>query len=136
MSMYWILNYLPLVISFIEEIYSIIKNYCGWEYNYNNTSTIISILWLVILSPVYLLCVNILFTIRSNIRMRNVACMVSVILGRTTITLIANKIKYNSFLSDTPIGLFCFLVGLPTAIILIGSMMIYIVGKLRNKHKN
>lgn len=130
--MYWCLNYLPLIIDCVIDIYSIAQKFCGIRHEYNNMLTIIMFLWLLILSPVYLLCVNFNYINKKLITYAmSVGCMVSVIAARVVVMIISHKIKWGTFIGDVPEGIYYLLFFVPFSIVMVGITIIYFI--LRNK---
>ena len=126
--MYWYLNCLPLVIDCVIEIYSIFQKFCGFRYEYNHISTIVMFLWLLILSPIYLLCINFNYINKKSITYAlSVISMVSVIVARVVITIIFHKIKWGTFIGDVPEGIYYLLIFVPLIIVLIGISIFYFV---------
>lgn len=126
--MYWFLNYLPLVIDCVIEIYSIFQKICGFRYEYNHMSTIVMFLWLLILSPIYLLCINFNYINKKSITYAmSIICMVSVIIARVVVTIISHKIKWGTFIGDVPEGIYYLLIIVPLIIVLIGMSIFYFV---------
>ena len=126
--MYWYLNYLPLVIDCVIEIYLIFQKFCGFRHEYNHMSTIVMFLWLLILSPIYLLCVNFNYINKKSITYTmSVICMVSVIVARVVDTIISHKIKWGTYIGDVPEGIYYILIIVPVIIILIGMSIFYFV---------
>lgn len=60
-------------------------------------------------------------------------CMLSVIFIRNGSILLDHKAKYGVFLGDVPIEIYGYFIGIPTAIIFVGVLIMFITNKVRNK---
>ena len=126
--MYWYLNYLPLVVDCVIEIYAIFQKFCGFRYEYNHMSTILMLLWSLILSPIYLLCINFNYINKKSITYAmSVICMVSVIVARVVVIIISHKIKWGTFIGDVPEGIYYLFIIVPLIIVLIGMSIFFFV---------
>lgn len=120
--MYWLLNFLPLIIDFLSPLFSLFNGYA----EYNQNATAILFLWVLILVPFYLLYVNIIYISRHKITYtKSAICMAIVIFMRVILMLLSHKIKYNTFIGDVPEGIYYIMIICPLIIIAIGLVITY-----------
>lgn len=131
--MYWILNCLPLLIECVVNIYSIFQKFYNLgfyssEYIYEHTSTIIMFLEILILSPIYLLCINFIYINKKLVTYKmSIICMISVIIVRVAIMMLSHKIKWGTFIGDVPMDIYYIFIIVPSVIVGLGIVIYYFV---------
>ena len=120
--MYYILNYIPLIIQitilFIHICEGIVFKH-GTQYLY--------IIFLIFITPIYLLIVNKICWDKEYISFqKSMVNMLFVILCNTLSFMINNKIQYGYFIGDVPEGIYYLMIGIPTLIIIIGMGIVFL----------
>ena len=64
---------------------------------------------------------------------KSIVLMISVIICIVLTYLIGHKIRHGTFIGDVPAGLYYFAFFMPTAIIIIGMLIVYYLDKTRDK---
>lgn len=122
--MYWLLNYLPFFIKMTTHIL-ILYSKISLKIDFG----LYMIISLFIL-PIYLLLVNGYYILVRGISYKlSCTCMLSVIFSNVLIFIITHKIQQGTFIGDVPEGLFYLWIGVPTAIILIGIIICYLMSR-------
>lgn len=121
-KMYYLLNYLPFFIQMITHVLVLSS-----KISLNIDFGLYMIISLFIL-PIYLLLVNGYY-----ILVRGISCklsctyMLSVIFLNVLVFMITHKIQQGTFIGDVPEGLLYLWIGIPSAIILIGIIICYLI---------
>lgn len=120
--MYFVLNFSPIIV----EIF-----YAALTY-FNITpkiiSTPIAIIWMFVIMPTYLMLNNFFYINNKKTNyIKAYLLMIFIFIIRVGYMLIFHKIKYGEFIGDVPIEIYYFLAIIPSAIVLIGIVIHYIV---------
>ena len=114
--MYYILNYIPLIIQITIFLFHICKGIVfkhGMRYLY--------VIFLIFITPIYLLMINKICWDREYISyQKSMVNMLFVILFNTLAFMLNNKINYGYFIGDVPEGIYYLMIGVPILIIIIG----------------
>lgn len=122
--MYWILNYIPLILQII--LFSLSLNF---KIKFNIDITIYAVINLFVL-PIYLLVVNVIYMKDKMLSFTiSFGCMLSVIILNVIVIMVTHKIQTGYFIGDVPEGIYYMLIGIPTVIIIIGMAIIYFLRK-------
>ena len=120
-NMYWILSSVPFMVGLFWEIYAL-----GGGFSvYNATTNILMLVGVSILTPLYLLCISIIWLNKHAITYTSgLLCMLGMIVARVCLGLVFHKIKYGVFLGDVPLEPYPLLILVPSVIVL-GGLLIY-----------
>ena len=122
--MYWILNYIPLILQII--LFSLSLNF---KIKFNIDFAIYAVINLFVL-PIYLLVVNVIYMKDKMLSFTiSFGCMLSVIILNVIVIMVTHKIQTGYFIGDVPEGIYYMLIGIPTVIIIIGMAIIYFLRK-------
>ena len=87
--------------------------------------------------PIYVVIVNAVYVLKKELSLiKSYICMVSIAFIYFTVTVIANKYRYGSFLGDAPDLIFYLCVCIPCVIFTIGIVVIYFIKKFIAAKKN
>lgn len=121
--MYYLLNYIPCIMQFV--LFNL-------PFEVNMDIVVYAVLYFFVM-PVYLLIVNCRFLLKGIFTfLKSICFMLSVVVINVAIIMVVHKIKTGYFFGDVPGSLYGIMLGIPSAIILIGSVLIFL---LRSKHK-
>lgn len=122
MFMYWVLNFIPILVQMYIYITAIFTH-INYDFNFA-TYALLNLLGI----PIYLLIINIVYLMRKSISYRSsIICMLATILLNVLVLLISHKIKYGVFIGDVPEGIYYVLIIIPSIIVLIGIVIFYFV---------
>lgn len=114
--MYYILNYFPLVIQAL--IFAIPAA---------NINFALCAIYNLLLIPVYLISINIYYLHKKRLSyLRSIAFMISVITANIFMFMISHKIQTGYFIGDVPEQIYYLLFIVPTFIILLGVLIVYV----------
>lgn len=120
--MYYLLNYLPFFIKMTTHVIVL-----SGKISLNINFGLYMIISLFIL-PIYLLLVNGYYILVKGISYKlSCTCMLSVIFLNVLVFMITHKIQQGTFIGDVPEGLYYLWIGIPSAIILIGIIIYYLI---------
>lgn len=123
--MYYILTYIP---TFIQIIIFSLHRHVGIVFR--TEAQILYVVFLLFVTPLYLLIVNRCFLIKDCISYsKSMSVMLSVILSNTAVFMIDNKIESGYFIGDVPEGIYYLMIGIPTVITVFGIVLIRFLRK-------
>lgn len=113
--MYYLLNYIPLILHMVVLMMPIKMNFVVFFSMY------------LFAQPMYLLIVNIPLLCKKSISyIVSIICMTSVIILNVLYIMILHKIQTGYFIGDVPEQIYYLLFIVPTFIILLGVLMVYV----------
>ena len=122
--MYYVLTYLPPIIWLAVAHPSIIKI---------NIAEFCVVIFFV--EPIYLLLINAVYILKKDLKFyKGLIYMVSIPMINWLYIIRDRLIDTGTFAGETPLDFFFSIPGIPLAIILIGTMVIYLLKKLFCKH--
>ena len=120
--MYWLLSSVPLILGVLSELYSILGGFS----DFNNTRNTFVIIWVLLLSPIYLLIINSIYINRGVVTyLTGALYILSIIAVRVGIRLLFYKIQFGTFVGDVPEVIYYWLFGIPATISIIGMIILY-----------
>ncbi len=127
--MYYVLNYIPSIIQTI-----IFFVYFQFGFVFDSQTRKIYLICLLLATPIYLVIINAIYWTKRNISYtRSILCMLSVIVFNVLCFIITHKIQTGYFIGDVPIELYYSMIGIPSAIIIVGMVIIFLIKKQDSK---
>ena len=134
--MRWILNCLPLIATCIIEVPSVLQFFYGVKPEYNPLLSMLMLLEILVISPVYLLFVNAVFIKKKKVPyVISILSIFGVILGKVVIISIANKIKSGMFFGDLALEFDMLFIGVPIIIIAVGLSIMWVIDSIKGVKK-
>ena len=132
--MYYLLNYIPCIIQLVFVYFSHIMLFAFALLPFGEDMYFsVYIIMHLFVMPVYLLLVNCRQLLKKKVTFpKSIGFMLSVVVINVAIIMMWQKIHKGSFFGDVPEGLYYIALGIPSAIILIGSVLIFL---LKSKYK-
>ena len=119
--MYWLLNCLPIIIEVLYGIFTYFGN------NNQGAATTFTIIWMFVITPIYLLFVNfhyININVTSYLKVFILTLIIFII--RIGYMLIFHWLKCGNFIGDVPIQIYHAMVVAPSIIVIVGLVIHYL----------